>query len=173
MATVYEVNRIRFTKDMVFGWTLLEDEQFYPINQMDREQIAFLESLGSFPAYVPDEFAASIRTQKNKLLAEEVKPPAGEKTQSSLSSAATVSVEEGARRLTDRINLLSKILEKMKPNGLTRISSDLGYGIVSRQDEKDGISNVWIFEPTNGGSLPKQMFASIDDLVTWVLRVFW
>ena len=179
MTTTYETNGIRFIKDLVFGWTVLEGSQFFPINQMDAEQIKIMENIGSFPAYVPDEFRGEIRARKAKLLAEQEKKDSVEKTEptpaakTARTEPSSTPWEENLQRSGDRIKLLNEILEKMRPTGPKQLDSDLTYGVVSRRINDADVLLVWSFTPTNGGSLPKQIFGSVDDLVTWVLKKFW
>lgn len=176
MTTVYEFGNLQFFKDMVFGWTFIQEGASYPVSQMDLAQIAKVQSFGRFPAYVPEDFYIAVSNRKKEL--SQTKGVSSEDasdkddlvdTRLDLKSPTT-----DVDRSKDRAELLATILENMAISEDGRLVAKLPYCTISRKlDSPSGLSLVWKLTPTNSSSLKVQLFASIDDLATWVLRTFW
>lgn len=198
MNTVYEFGNLQFFKDLVFGWTFIQEGTSYPVSQMDFAQITKVQSLGRFPAYVPEDFYTAVSNKKKELSQAEgvssegvsenddlvntrldLKNPITEPLAGANRTDITVGSGVGfassdTLRSKDRSELLATILENMAISEDGRLVAELQYCTISRKlDSPSGLSLVWKLTPVASSSLKVQLFASIDDLATWVLRKFW
>lgn len=167
MSTMYQLNNLYVTKDLVFGWAVSssgEKGSFYSIPSIETETLQMLYEV-AYPAYMPKEFKQSIHDElENRRIldsqkqSEEVKPP------------ETVNLIQKQNRLDDKYKLLSEIVSKMTPID-SGTYADLGYLIfyVLNKEERE----YEIVYRIRGQPERHERYKDLDECLGRILSQWW
>ena len=163
MSTVYHVNNMYITKDLIFGWVISESGErgtYSPINAFD---IRFLNVLYevSYPEYMPREFKQSLHEeiQSRKLMAESVKD-----------SAIPPIVFQELDRTKDKYKLLCEIMGKLSVIG-DQSCADLGYLIFYLIQKQTTEYEIVYRVP--GKPDHYERFKDLDVCLAYILKRWW
>lgn len=110
MSTMYQINNLFITKDLIFGWVVSDTGErgtFLPIMSLDMNTLNALYEV-SYPAYMPREFKQSLyeEIQARKLMVESVNE-----------STVTAATPQVLDRTKDKYMLLCEIMGKLSVIG--------------------------------------------------------
>ena len=107
MSTMYQINNLFITKDLIFGWVVSntwERDTFLPIKSLDMKTLKALYEV-PYPSYLPREFKQSLyeEIQARKLMTESVKE-----------STVTITTPQVLDRTKDNYKLLCEEIQARK-----------------------------------------------------------
>ena len=167
MSTMYQLNDLYVTKDLVFGWAVSssgEKGSFYSIPSIETETLQMLYEV-AYPAYMPKEFKQSIydELESRRLLdaqksSEEIKP------------SDLINPVQKSSRLEDKYALLSEIVSKMTPID-SGTYADLGYLIfyVLNKEERE----YEIVYRAHEQADQHKRFQDLDECLQYILKQWW
>lgn len=163
MSTMYQINNLFITKDLIFGWVVSDTGErgtFLPIMSLDMNTLNALYEV-SYPAYMPREFKQSLyeEIQARKLMVESVNE-----------STVTAATPQVLDRTKDKYMLLCEIMGKLSVIG-DQSCADLGYLIFYLIQKQT--TEYEIVYRVSGKPDHHERFKDLDVCLAYILKRWW
>lgn len=163
MSTMYQINNLFITKDLIFDWAVSDTGErgtFLPIKSLDMNSLNALYE-ASYPAYMPREFKQSLyeEIQARKLMVESVKD-----------SAIPPIVFQELDRTKDKYMLLCEIMGKLSVIG-DQSCADLGYLIFYLIQKQT--TEYEIVYRVSGKPDHHERFKDLDVCLAYIVKRWW